>query len=53
MRRLYITTATGALLSEQAPAGGGVAVLEALIPRLKATGVPIPQYYLEMTLIYK
>ena len=23
--------------------------IEALIPRLKATGVPIPQYYLEMT----
>ena len=33
-RRLYITTATGALSSEQAPVGGGVAVLEALIPAL-------------------
>ena len=38
MRRLYITTATGALSSEQAPAGGGVAVLEALIPRLAERG---------------
>ena len=31
---LYITTATGRLSSEVAPVGGGVAVLEALLPYL-------------------
>lgn len=35
MTRLYITAATGALSAETAPVGGGVAVIEALLPRLR------------------
>lgn len=35
-RRVYLTSATGALSTESAPVGGGVAVLEALGPRLAA-----------------
>lgn len=34
MTRLYITSATGALSAADAPVGGGVAVLEALLPYL-------------------
>lgn len=34
MTRLYITSATGALSAADAPVGGGVAVLEALLPEL-------------------
>lgn len=37
-RRIFVTTAMGALTSENAPVGGGVAVLEALLPELAATG---------------
>jgi len=32
--RLYLTTATGVLATDTAPVGGGVAVLEALLPEL-------------------
>lgn len=35
-RRLYLTSATGALSTAHAPVGGGVAVLEALLPYLAA-----------------
>ena len=35
MTRLYITSATGALSAANAPVGGGVAVLEALLPHLE------------------
>ncbi len=35
MTRLYITAATGALSAESAPVGGGVAVIEALLPGLR------------------
>jgi glycosyltransferase involved in cell wall biosynthesis len=35
-RRIFVTTAMGALTSESAPVGGGVAVLEALLPHLAA-----------------
>ena len=35
-RRIFVTTAMGALTSESAPVGGGVAVLEALLPELAA-----------------
>ena len=34
MPRIFLCSATGALTSEAAPVGGGVAVLEALIPQL-------------------
>lgn len=40
MTHLYITSATGALRSDVTPVGGGVAVLEALLPQLDADGVP-------------
>ena len=36
MPRLYLCSATGALSAEAAPVGGGVAVLEALLPHLQA-----------------
>ena len=39
MGRLYITSATGALSAADAPVGGGVAVLEALLPHLERAGV--------------
>lgn len=39
MGRLYITSATGALSAADAPVGGGVAVLEALLPHLEQAGV--------------
>lgn len=39
--RLYVTAATGALSSATAPVGGGVAVLEELLPRLAARGLAI------------
>ena len=35
MTRLYLTAATGALSAESAPVGGGVAVIEALLPHLR------------------
>ena len=35
--RIYLCSATGALTTDAAPVGGGVAVLEALIPRLAET----------------
>jgi len=35
-RKVYVTTATGALGTDAAPVGGGVAVLEALLPHLGA-----------------
>ena len=35
-RRIFVTTAMGALASDSAPVGGGVAVLEALLPELAA-----------------
>lgn len=34
--RLFVTTATGVLSTDSAPVGGGVAVLEALLPHLAA-----------------
>ena len=37
MPRIYLCSATGALNTEVAPVGGGVAVLEALIPELQRT----------------
>ena len=39
MGRLYITSATGALSAADAPVGGGVAVLEALMPELERAGI--------------
>jgi len=36
MTRIYLTTATGGLSTDVAPVGGGVAVLEALLPALAA-----------------
>ncbi len=36
--RIYLCSATGALTTDAAPVGGGVAVLEALIPQLEAAG---------------
>lgn len=39
MGRLYITSATGALSTADSPVGGGVAVLEALLPRLERAGI--------------
>ena len=36
MTRIYVTTATGGLSTDVAPVGGGVAVLEALLPALAA-----------------
>ncbi|MCY3734415.1 MAG: glycosyltransferase family 4 protein [Chloroflexi bacterium] len=38
MPRIFICSATGALTSDAAPVGGGVAVLEALIPHLETAG---------------
>ena len=38
MPRIYICSATGALTTDAAPVGGGVAVLEALIPHLETAG---------------
>ena len=35
MTRLYVMAATGALSAESAPVGGGVAVIEALLPHLR------------------
>ena len=35
-RKVYVTTATGGLATRSAPVGGGVAVLEALVPYLAA-----------------
>ena len=39
MTRLYITSATGALSAADAPVGGGVAVLEALLPQLEREAI--------------
>lgn len=39
MTRLYITSATGALSAADAPVGGGVAVLEALLPELDRAAI--------------
>lgn len=39
MTRLYITSATGALSAAAAPVGGGVAVLEALLPELDRAAI--------------
>ena len=38
MTRVFICSATGALRTDAAPVGGGVAVLEALIPHLERAG---------------
>ena len=38
MTRIYICSATGAMTTDAAPVGGGVAVSEALIPQLKRAG---------------
>lgn len=41
MPRIYLCSATGALTTDAAPVGGGVAVLEALIPHLERAGFEI------------
>lgn len=41
MPRIYLCSATGALTTEAAPVGGGVAVLEALTPQLQADGFDV------------
>lgn len=38
MPRIFLCSATGALTTDAAPVGGGVTVLEALIPHLEAAG---------------
>lgn len=38
MTRIYVCSATGALTTDAAPVGGGVAVIEALIPHLDQAG---------------
>ena len=41
MPRIFLCSATGALTTDAAPVGGGVTVLEALIPHLQADGFDV------------
>ncbi|MXX47766.1 MAG: glycosyltransferase family 4 protein [Chloroflexi bacterium] len=41
MTRIYVCSATGALTTDAAPVGGGVAVLEALIPHLERSDLEV------------